>query len=179
MPFAGSQIASGAHTMPAVASSTTTSLSFPQLIRSVLSQTKIPLEPVRCAASHVVCPSVRMLVKCDRTHVMAPRSPTHLPNVQVGPYYVPLFASLISAPRNNGRVPDTARPFGRPYDGRTPVQSPEGERVVAITEVEVYVGVGPKEEHSQVSSQVWVGTFGHLTTVPRNVDGKPKYKTRP
>jgi hypothetical protein len=64
MPFSGSQMASGAQTMPAVASSTTTSLSFPQLMRSVLSQTKIPLEPVRCAASHDVCPLVRGLLTC-------------------------------------------------------------------------------------------------------------------
>ena len=59
IPFAGSQIASGAQTMPAVASSTVTSLSFPQLMRSVLSQTKIPLDPVRCAASHDVYSAVR------------------------------------------------------------------------------------------------------------------------
>lgn len=117
MPFAGSQIASGAQTMPAVASSTTTSLSFPQLTKSVLSHTKIPLEPVRCAASHVVCPSVRMLMKRDRIPVTAPSSPTHLPNVQVGPYYVPLLPRLASTPRNNRGIPDTPRSLGRPYDG--------------------------------------------------------------
>ena len=66
MPFAGSQIASGAQTMPAVASSTTTSLSFPQLTRSVLSQTKMPLDPVRCAASHVVCSDVRSPAANDK-----------------------------------------------------------------------------------------------------------------
>lgn len=55
VPFAGSQIASGAHTMPAVESSTVTSLSLTQFTRSLLSQTNIPLEPVRCAASQEVC----------------------------------------------------------------------------------------------------------------------------
>jgi len=53
--LSGSQMASGAHTMPAVASSTTTRRSFTQLTRSVLSQTKMPLEPVRTAAFQLVC----------------------------------------------------------------------------------------------------------------------------
>ena len=56
--FSGSQIASGAHTMPAVASSTMTRRSFTQLTRSELSQTKIPLEPVRTAAFQLVCSHV-------------------------------------------------------------------------------------------------------------------------
>jgi hypothetical protein len=48
--------------MPAVESSTTASLSLPQSIKFVLSQTKIPLAPVLCAASHDVGPDARMAV---------------------------------------------------------------------------------------------------------------------
>jgi hypothetical protein len=59
VPFVGSQMASGAQTMPAEASSTVTSLSLVQLTRSVLSQTKIPREPFRWATSHVVASMLR------------------------------------------------------------------------------------------------------------------------
>lgn len=53
-PLAASHMASGAHTMPALEFSTTTSLSLLQLTRSVLSQTKMPLDPCLWAASQVV-----------------------------------------------------------------------------------------------------------------------------
>lgn len=50
----GSQMASGAQTMPAVSSSTMTNRSLVQLRRSVLSQTKMPREPVLCEADQDV-----------------------------------------------------------------------------------------------------------------------------
>lgn len=159
VPLAGSQIASGAQTMPAVASSTTTNLSLTQFMRSVLSHMKMPLDPVRCAASHVVCHFLLLATcPCDPRTRRAPQRETvnYLPNMQVGPDNVPLFPGLLASSWDNGRIPHTTGSLGRLHDGCSAVESLERERVVAVAQVKVNVWVGAEKEDAEIPSQRWV-----------------------
>jgi len=105
--------------------------------------------------------------------------PTHLPNIKVCPYDVPLLAGFVPTSRDDGRVADAPRPLRWLDDWRSFVQGLEREGVIAITEMEIDEGIGSEEEHPQVPGQVWVGTPSHLTAVPLDVNGKSKDKTCP
>ena len=106
-------------------------------------------------------------------------SPTHLPNVQVGPDDVPFLAGLTPTPRDDGRVPYASSPFRRLDDRQSLVQGLERKRVVSIAEIEVNIGIGAQEENPQVHSQARVGTPGQLAAVPLKVDSKSENKACP
>lgn len=110
---------------------------------------------------------------------MLTSSPTHLPDIKVCPYDVPLLARFVPTSRDDGWVSDAAGSFRRFDDGRPFVQGLEREGVIAIAEIEVDERIGSEEEHPQVPGQAWVGTPSHLTAITINVDGKPKDKTCP
>lgn len=147
----GSQIASGAQTIPAVSFSIVTRRSSVQLIKSVLSQIKIALEPFAEAASQdAYCRISALLLLVSKSQEI-----THIINVQVRGDQVPLRSIFHIS--DDGDIPNGLLSQSRNENWFSTVDLGKSKRIVVVAESEkdtVFVRL-PKDR--QISDLVRIG----------------------